>query len=101
MKNNEALSLYHQYVDGLDPNLSKNKKIEYAAASFLKDYDIEANERKKFRLKFKRLLENKPGHKSSATTIQKWEEEVFFEVEVHVPIPIPKETRGRRSSEFI
>ena len=95
-KHKDAFLLYNKYTSDLNLHgTSKMQKADAAAAEFIKEHCPLGNH-KSIKLKFLRLVESKPGNKSSQLTIEKWEGTEFFNTEKTTPNPIPDDEKPKK-----
>lgn len=91
--NKIAFDLFGEFTKEFPKNAKIGVKCDKAATQFIKHCNGMDMDHRTFSMKFKRLLEAKPGNKSSAANMIEWENGVFFEQ----PAPDEKKTRGRPS----
>jgi hypothetical protein len=76
--NKEAFNLFNCYTSCLANNTPKNTKYLEASRNFIENFELPADPYKEvIRVKFRKLLESKPGNKSTSTEVKTWEDAIF------------------------
>ena len=77
--NKEALNLFTSYTSCLAKTTSKNAKCIEATANFIETFEIPDDLSDTIRLKFRRLLDTKPGNKCTSAELKTWEDDIFYD----------------------
>ena len=74
MNNNDAYNKFREFTNEIPQNVKLGKKCDIAATHFLQQHpDFTTIDHRVLSLKFKRMVESRPGNKTSDVAAQTWE----------------------------
>ena len=92
--NKTAYEKFRNFTNELPKNAKIGQKCDVAATRFIEQHGlISIMDHRALSLRFKRMVESRPGNKTSADIVQRWESSEFYSV--NSPPSDEKKSRGR------